>query len=107
MEKDKNWKPDYKNDVVYLHVLPRSYAGSIANISPFALKVETWLRITNIPFQVIDILCLILILVLIVRMMLKHAYQMLECYIKNNSSRKRIKNQRMSCNILCIPTFVL
>ena len=59
MEKDKNWKPDYKNDVVYLHVLPRSYAGSTANISPFALKVETWLRINNIPFQVIDILCFI------------------------------------------------
>ena len=51
---DKNWKPEYKNDVVYLHVLPRSIAGSVVNISPFALKVETWMRINKIPFQVID-----------------------------------------------------
>ena len=27
--------------------------------------------------------------------------------IKNNSSRKRIKNRGMSCNRLCIPTFVI
>ena len=27
--------------------------------------------------------------------------------IKNNSSRKRIRNRGMSCNILCIPTFVV
>ena len=27
--------------------------------------------------------------------------------IKNNSSRKRIKNRGMSCNRLCIPTYVV
>ena len=40
-----------------------------------------------------------------------HAYQTLECstsgWILKKSSRKRIKNRGMSCNRLCIPTFVV
>ena len=38
-----------------------------------------------------------------------HAYQTLNIWlnVKNNSSRKRIKNRGMSCNRLCIPTFVV
>ena len=51
---DSKWKQDYKNDVVYLHVISRSMAGSIVNLSPFALKLETWLRINKIPFEVIS-----------------------------------------------------
>ena len=51
-EVDSRWKPEYRKDVVYLHVLSRSLAGSIVNLSPFALKLETWLRINKIPFQV-------------------------------------------------------
>ena len=36
-----------------------------------------------------------------------HAYQMLECSTSDNYSKKRIKNRGMSCNRLCIPTFVV
>ena len=50
---DSKWKPEYEKDVVYLHVISRSMAGSIVNLSPFALKLETWLRINKIPFEVI------------------------------------------------------
>ena len=53
-EVDSRWKPEYKQDVVYLFVWPRSYATNFVNISPYALKLELWLRINNIPFEVID-----------------------------------------------------
>ena len=56
METDRKWKPEYKKDVVYLFVWPRSYAGSVVNISPFALKLELFLRISGIPFEVTFIL---------------------------------------------------
>lgn len=46
------WKDEYKHDVVYLHVLPRSLAKDVVNLSPYALKLELWLRINNIPFEV-------------------------------------------------------
>ena len=51
---DSKWKQEYRNDVVYLHVISRSMAGSIVNLSPFALKLEAWLRINKIPFEVIS-----------------------------------------------------
>ena len=46
------WKDEFKKDVVYLHVIPRSRARDVVNISPYAIKLELWLRMNNIPFQV-------------------------------------------------------
>lgn len=46
------WNPEWKNDVVYLHVRPRNLAKHVPNLSPFAMKVETWLRINNIQHEV-------------------------------------------------------
>ncbi|KAL3846480.1 hypothetical protein ACJMK2_017467 [Sinanodonta woodiana] len=48
------WNEDWINDTVYLHVFPRSFAKSVVNISPFAIKLELWMRIHKIPFKVID-----------------------------------------------------
>jgi len=42
-------KTDWEKDVVYLVQLPR--AGCIPNLSPFALKLETWLRMANIKYE--------------------------------------------------------
>lgn len=48
------WKDEYKKDFVYLHVIPRSRARGVVNISPYAIKLELWLRINDIPFEVSD-----------------------------------------------------
>ncbi|KAH3781477.1 failed axon connections-like isoform X2 [Dreissena polymorpha] len=48
------WKSDYKRDVVYLHVLSRTRSRGVVNISPFAIKLELFLRINGIPFQTVD-----------------------------------------------------
>ena len=52
-EPHPQWKPEYKSDHVYLHVIPRDRAKGALNISPFAIKLEFWLRINNIPFEVL------------------------------------------------------
>ena len=42
-------KPDYKENMIYLVQFPVS--PSIRSISPFALKLETYLRLKNVPYE--------------------------------------------------------
>ena len=42
-------KPDYKKDLIYLVQFPIS--PTIRTISPFALKLETYLRLKKIPYE--------------------------------------------------------
>ena len=42
-------KKDWVKDMVYLYQFKRM--SFIPSISPFALKVETWLRLKKIPFE--------------------------------------------------------
>jgi len=42
-------KPDYKKDIVYLVQFPIS--PTIRTISPFALKLETYLRLKKVPYE--------------------------------------------------------
>ena len=46
----KKPKKDYPRDVVILHQLGR--APLTPNLSPFCLKLETYLRMAKIPYQV-------------------------------------------------------
>ncbi|KAI6214448.1 hypothetical protein M3Y94_00269400 [Aphelenchoides besseyi] len=41
-------KKDWKEDHIYLVQFPR--CGSIVSTSPFAIKLETWLRFTKLPY---------------------------------------------------------
>ena len=42
-------KPDFKKDIVYLVQFPIS--PTIRTISPFALKLETYLRLKKVPYE--------------------------------------------------------
>ena len=43
---------DYQENRVYLHMFPRSSAKQMLNLSPFAVKVESFLRLHRIPYEV-------------------------------------------------------
>jgi len=49
-KRSKLMKPDFEKDVVYLVQFPR--AASVPSLSPFVLKLETWLRMADIRYQV-------------------------------------------------------
>ncbi|KAG5314681.1 FAXC protein, partial [Pseudoatta argentina] len=41
--------PDYEKDVVYLYQFPRT--PRLPSLSPYGLKVETWLRLNGIKYE--------------------------------------------------------
>lgn len=43
---------DYEKDMIYLHMFPRKYTKKVPNLSPFAIKIEAWLRLHNIKYKV-------------------------------------------------------
>jgi hypothetical protein len=43
-------RKSYSKDMVVLHQYPRGLRAP--NLSPFAVKLETWLRMADIPYQV-------------------------------------------------------
>lgn len=43
-------KPNFDKDVVYLYQFSRT--PTIASVSPFCLKVETWLRLAGLKYEV-------------------------------------------------------
>ncbi|KAL3195087.1 hypothetical protein MRX96_016037 [Rhipicephalus microplus] len=45
-------KTDYDKDVVYLYQFTR--CPTLPGISPFCLKVETWLRMTQVKYENVD-----------------------------------------------------
>jgi len=40
--------------IVYLYMFPRKYTRQMLNLSPFAIKLETWLRLKKIPHKVVE-----------------------------------------------------
>ena len=45
----------YEKDKIYLHMFPRKTAPGTLNLSPYALKVETWLRLRKIKYEVCNV----------------------------------------------------
>jgi hypothetical protein len=44
--------PDWKQDIINVVIFPRS--GCITNISPFVVKLETWLRFNKLPYRAVS-----------------------------------------------------
>lgn len=60
--KPKVHKKDYEKDKVYLYQFARS--PTIPSVSPFCLKVETFLRVANIQYEVSNLLTITSVLVM-------------------------------------------
>ena len=41
-----------RDGIVYLFAFPRSITKQCPNLSPFAVKLETWMRINKIKYEV-------------------------------------------------------
>uniref|UniRef100_A0A1I7YZT9 Failed axon connections homolog n=1 Tax=Steinernema glaseri TaxID=37863 RepID=A0A1I7YZT9_9BILA len=46
------YKKDFQKGIVYLYQFPRSSA--VPSLSPFCLKLETWLRMADVPYENIN-----------------------------------------------------
>lgn len=42
----------YKPGVLYVHVFPRKLTKKVINLSPYGVKLETWLRMYNVEYEV-------------------------------------------------------
>ena len=48
-----NFPPvEHKEGIVYLYAFPRCITKQMVNLSPFAIKLESWLRLKKIKYQV-------------------------------------------------------
>ena len=43
---------EYKENVVYVFEFPRKWTRQMLNLSPFAIKLESWLRLKKVDYQV-------------------------------------------------------
>ena len=43
---------NYEQDLVYLHQFPRAGGKQVPNISPYGIKLETWLRLHKLKYKV-------------------------------------------------------
>ena len=43
---------NYEQDLVYLHQFPRASGKQVPNISPYGIKLETWLRQHKLKYKV-------------------------------------------------------
>ena len=50
---------EYKNDTVYLFTFPRKFTRQLLNLSPYAVKLETWLRLKKIKYEVSEDLVIV------------------------------------------------
>ena len=46
---DKN---DFKSNTVYVFAFPRKFARQLLNLSPFVIKLESWLRLKGVKYEV-------------------------------------------------------
>ena len=44
--------PKFDKQKFYLHMFPRKCTKQVPNLSPYAIKVETWLRLKKISYEV-------------------------------------------------------
>jgi len=47
-------KSQNKDGIIYLHLFPRSICRQHLNMSPFAIKLESWMRLKKIPYKTIE-----------------------------------------------------
>ena len=41
-----------EKDIIYVFVFPRKWTRQMINLSPFAVKLESWLRLKKLPYKV-------------------------------------------------------